>query len=201
MISIIPDASNPNLVPETSRNIEAGAYWNGNVTGANLGARAVVYHNRVLDLIVFQCDANFNCAPQNVNRATLEGVTLALDARFDNGASIGASLDVQSPKDDVTGNLLPRRARRHGTLTAGLPVGPTRLGIEIVGSSLRYDDAANRVRMGGYGTLNLTAEWTVGNGVTLFARADNVLDKDYELASGFARSGATVFAGVRARFR
>jgi vitamin B12 transporter len=196
-----PDFSNPNLVPETSRNIEAGAYWNGNVTGANLGARAVVYHNRVEDLIVFQCDANFICAPQNVNRATLEGVTLALDARFDNGASVGASLDVQSPKDDVTGNLLPRRARRHGTFSAGLPIGPTRLGIEIVGSSLRYDDAANRVRMSGYGTLNLTAEWAVGNGVTLFARADNVLDKHYELASGFARSGATVFAGVRAQFR
>jgi hypothetical protein len=85
-------------------------------------------------------------------------------------------------------------------LTAGLPVGPTRLGIEIVGSSLRYDDAANQVKMGGYGTINLTAEWAVGNGVTLFARADNVLDKNYELASGFARSGATVFAGVRARF-
>ena len=196
-----PNFSNPDLVPETSRNLEAGAYWIASVTGGSLEARAIVYRNHVSDLIVFQCDADFNCAPQNVNRATLEGVTLGWDARFNNGASVGASLDVQSPKDDLTGNLLPRRARKHGTLTAALPVGPTRLGFEIAGSSLRYDDAANRVKMAGYGVVNLTAEWAITNAITAFARADNVFDKHYELATGFAKSGATVFAGLRAQIR
>ena len=55
--------------------------------------------------------------------------------------------------------------------------------------------------MGGYGLVNLTAEWAVGNGVTLFVRGDNILDKQYELAAGFATSGATVFAGMRAQIR
>ncbi len=55
--------------------------------------------------------------------------------------------------------------------------------------------------MGGYGIVNLTFEWTLGHGCTLFARADNVFDKNYELAAGYATGGATVFAGVRAQLR
>jgi vitamin B12 transporter len=76
-----------------------------------------------------------------------------------------------------------------------------RLGAEVGASSLRYDDPANLVRMGGYGIVNLTAEWTLPQGVTVFARAGNVFDKNYELAAGFATGGATVYAGVRAQLR
>ncbi len=152
-------------------------------------------------LIIFECDADFNCAPHNVNRATLEGVTLGLEARADSGATLSASLDIQSPEDDVTGKLLPRRARRHGALTAGYPLGPVRLGLELVASSLRYEDPANLVKMGGYAIVNLTAEWAVSPGITLFARGNNVFDKNYELAAGFGTGGATVFAGLRAVLR
>jgi vitamin B12 transporter len=196
-----PGFANPDLVPETSKNLEAGVYWTGDFAGASLEARAIVYRNRVSQLIVFQCDVNFSCAPQNVDRATLEGVTLGLEARADGGAMISASLDLQSPENDVTGKLLPRRARQHGAVTAGYPLGPARVGVELIASSLRYDDPANLLKMGGYAVVNLTAEWAVARGVTLFARADNVFDKNYELAAGYATGGATLFAGVRAVLR
>lgn len=196
-----PNFSNPDLVPETSENIEAGAHWNGTIGGAAVEARAVAYRNRVSQLIVFQCDANFVCVPRNVDRATLEGVTLGFEARDEAGIALSASLDLQSPEDDRTGNLLPRRARRHGAVGVRYPCGPVRLGADLVASSLRYDDPANRVRMGGYGIVNLTAEWTLAQGWTLFARADNVFDRNYELAAGYATGGATVFGGVRAQLR
>jgi vitamin B12 transporter len=196
-----PGFSNPDLVPETSKNLEGGVYWNGNVETTSVELRAIVYRNRVSQLIIFECDADFNCAPHNVNRATLQGVTLGLDARADNGATLSASLDIQSPEDDVTSKLLPRRARRHGALTAGYPLGPVRLGLELVASSLRYEDPANLLKMGGYAIVNLTAEWAVSPGITLFARGNNVFDKNYELAAGFGTGGATVFAGLRAVLR
>jgi vitamin B12 transporter len=196
-----PGFSNPDVKPETSKNFEGGIYWNGTLATAIIELRAIAYRNRVSQLIIFQCDADFNCAPQNVNRATLEGVTLGLEARADNGATVTASLDIQSPKDDVTGKLLPRRARRHGAITTGYPVGPVRFGAELIASSLRYEDPANLVKMGGYTVVNLTAEWMVAPGWTLFARADNIFDKNYELAAGFGTGGATVFAGVRAVLR
>ena len=75
------------------------------------------------------------------------------------GAQVQGSLDLQRPEDDRTGNLLPRRARRHGALTVLQQTGPAQVGVEVVASSLRYDDAANIVKMGGYGIVNLTLDW------------------------------------------
>jgi vitamin B12 transporter len=196
-----PGFNNPNLVPETSRNVEAGVYWSGGLDTTSIEMRAIGYYNRVSNLIVFGCDADFNCAPNNVDRATLKGVTLGADLRTEGGATLAASLDLQSPTSDVTGDLLPRRARQHGAVTLGYPAGPVRLGLEFVASSLRYDDPANLVKMGGYGIVNLTAEWTLMPAVSLFARADNVFDKNYELSAGFATGGATVYAGIRMAFR
>jgi vitamin B12 transporter len=191
-----PDFSNPNLVPETSQNAEIGAYWTGANGDVRWEARAIGYHSRVRDLIVFGCDADFNCLPRNVSRATLEGVTLGLNVAWRDTRVVG-SLDLQSPEDDVTGNLLPRRSRQHGALQVLQQAGPVQLGVEYIASSLRYDNAANTIKMGGYGIVNLTVDWPFAKGWTLLVRGNNVLDKDYELAADYSTGGATVFAGVR----
>jgi vitamin B12 transporter len=76
-------------------------------------------------------------------------------------------------------------------------VGPVQLGAEVVASSVRYDDAANQVRMGGYGIVNVTADWPFARGWSLLVRGNNVFDKDYQLNADYATGGATIFAGVR----
>ena len=191
-----PGYSNPDLRPETSRNLEAGIHATGRIGEASWQAHAVGYYNRVRDLIVFQCDAAFNCRPDNVADATLEGVTLDGNWAW-RDASVHASIDLQAPTDDATGHLLPRRARRHATLSYSQQAGPARLTAEWVGSSARYDDAENLRRLGGYGIVNVAVEWPLTHGVTLFVRGDNVLDRNYELAADYATGGARVFAGAR----
>jgi vitamin B12 transporter len=191
-----PLFSNPDLVPETARNTEVAAYWTSSYGDARWEARAIGYYNRVGELIVFQCDAGFNCRPDNVDDATLEGVTLGLDATY-RGTRLTASLDLQRPQDDRTGNLLPRRARQHGALTVLQQAGPVQLGCEFVASSLRYDDAANTVKMGGYGIVNLTLDWPFAKGWSLLVRGNNVLDKNYQLAADYSTGGAQVFASLR----
>jgi vitamin B12 transporter len=191
-----PGYSNPGLRPETARNFEAGIHASGSFGEANWQAHLVAYRNRVRDLIVFQCDANFNCKPNNVSNATLEGVTLYGDSQW-RDTHAHASIDLQAPTDDANGDLLPRRARRHATLSLSQNVGPARLTAEWVGSSARFDDAENLRRMGGYGIVNLGIEWPLAHGVTLFIRGDNVFDKNYELAADYATGGARVFAGAR----
>ena len=191
-----PGYSNPGLVPETSRNVEVGIYWMGAAGEVRWEARAIGYRNEVSQLIVFECDASFNCAPQNVDRATLEGATLGLDLNW-RDTRVTASLDLQNPTDDATGKLLPRRARTHGAVQAQQQAGPVQLGLEFVASSLRYDDAADTVKMGGYGIVNLTAEWAFAKGFTLLLRGNNVLNKNYQLAADFATGGSTVYASLR----
>lgn len=191
-----PGFSNPGLVPETSKNVEVGAYGNAAQGDARWEVRAIGYHNQVRELIVFGCDANFNCLPQNVNRATLEGVTLGLNLTW-RDTRVTASLDLQNPKDDATGNLLPRRAREHGAVQVLQQAGPVQLGVEFIASSLRYDDAADTVKMSGYGIVNLTVEWPFANGFSLLLRGGNVFNRNYQLAADYSTGGATAYAGIR----
>ncbi|HWZ74713.1 MAG TPA: TonB-dependent receptor [Casimicrobiaceae bacterium] len=187
-----PGFSNPGLRPETARNAELELRYSGDTLSAGL----VAYRNRVRDLIVFECDANFNCAPQNVANATLEGVTAEFGGHVGEFSAKG-SLDLQKPTDDSNGFLLPRRARRHAAFSLIQDTGPLRVDAEVVASSARFDDAANMRRMGGYALLNLTAEYRFGNRWTIFARLDNALDKHYELAADFNTAGSNAFVGVR----
>ena len=191
-----PNFSNPDLKPETAHSAEVALRY----AAANLAAGVVAYRNRVRELIVFQCDVNFNCAPQNVANATLEGATLELEARFAN-TRVKASVDLQRPEDDATGNLLPRRARRHGALAVTHAVGQATLGAELVVSSSRFDDAANTRRMGGYALANFSIEYSPAARWTLFARLDNAFDKRYELAADYNTARASGFVGVRYAYR
>ncbi len=191
-----PGFSNPDLRPETARNVEAGAYYAFAVAGAQVETHVVAWRNRVRDLIVFQCDANLDCAPANVTDATLKGTTLSVEATR-GATALRASLTLQQPEDDATGHLLPRRARRHGNLQALQPVGNGNVGVELVAAARRYDDAENRRPLGGYGIVNLAAEWPIAPHVAIFVRGDNVLDRRYELAADYATGGARVFGGVR----
>ena len=190
-----PGFSNPDLQPETARNFEAALRF----ANDQVNAGAVAYRNKVQDLIVFECDASFNCAPQNVANATLEGVTFEFQWLSGN-TSVKASADFARPLDDATGNLLPRRARRYAALDATQSFGALQLGIQASATSARFDDAANNRRMGGYAIVNLTAQFAVTTRWTLFALLGNAFDKHYELAADFNVPGANIFGGVRFRY-
>jgi vitamin B12 transporter len=190
-----PGFSNPDLAPETARNFEAALRY----ANSEINAGVVAYKNRVRNLIIFQCDADFNCAPQNIADATLEGVTLELQAIV-RETTIKGSIDFARPYDDATGNLLPRRARRYGTLDVTRAFGPLQVGVQVIASAARYDDPANTRSMAGYAIVNLNAEYALAPHWTLFAVAGNVFDRHYELAADYNTIGANLFAGVRYRY-
>jgi vitamin B12 transporter len=184
--------------PEEGKNAEAGLYFDAGATTLS----AVVYRNRITDLLVYApvCPVErathaFGCA-YNINKATLEGVTLGASTRLGSLVFSG-SLDVQDPRDETTDRRLVRRSSRHGTFGVQYEAGAVRLGGNIVASNARFDDAANRTTLGGYGLLNLNASYEVAPNWTVFGRWDNVLDKKYELARNYATPGSTVFVGVR----
>lgn len=193
-----PSYGQPNNKPEKGRNFEAGLQYTDGATEAS----ATVYRNKLTDLLVSTtpCPIDvvkypFGCA-YNVNHAKLEGLTLAASHRL--GAfNFGATADFQDPKDETTGKLLARRAKEHGTATADYTAGPLVAGVEWQVSGKRYDDAANRNRLGGYGLLNLYAKYQFAPDWSLLARVNNVTDKNYAVARYYGVSGTTFFAGIR----
>ncbi|MES2264137.1 MAG: TonB-dependent receptor [Pseudomonadota bacterium] len=182
--------------PEKGRNAEANLQYDDGVT--QLGA--VIYRNRLTDMLVSTTPCpkpgfTFGCA-YNVNRATLEGLTLTAGRRF-GSFHVSANADLQNPKDDTTGKSLTRRAKKHGNVMADYTVGPLTAGAELQMSGKRFDDAANKNTLGGYSLLNLYATYQFARDWSVLARWNNVTDKTYEVARFYATPGAQFFAGVR----
>lgn len=191
-----PGFSNPNLRPEKSRNAEASLRYDHGYTTASVTA----YQNKVRDLIAI----DFTQLPFvfNLDEARIRGLTLAGSQIWDNWLLKG-SVDIQSPRDKETENLLVRRANRHGSLNLSHEWGNWRFGSEVIASSLRYADAANTERMSGYATLNLIADYKINQEWKVQGRLNNALDKNYTLVYdtfsdvAYNTAGANLFVSVR----
>ena len=184
--------------PEQGRNVEAGVTYSD---GAN-AASIAWYRNKVRDLLVStsRCPVEvsthpFGCA-YNVNRALLGGVSIGASTSLA-GINLKAAFDFQDPRDDTTGKQLARRSKKHAKLGADYAFGAATIGAEVQASGRRFDDAANRNALGGYGVLNLLGEYRFGQDWSALLRWNNVGDKRYELARYYATPGSNWFAGLR----
>ncbi|WP_343733343.1 TonB-dependent receptor [Duganella sp.] len=193
-----PGYGNEGNKPEQGKNAEIGLRWDDGVNALS----ANYYHNKLTDLLVnttpcpFGIDGyTYGCA-YNVNKATLEGVTIAGATKLA-GVNLAASIDLQDPKDDTSNKRLARRAKKHGNVTADYGIGALKLGAELEFSGDRFDDAANKNRLGGYGLVNLFATYAFARDWSALVRWNNIGDKQYDLARNYATPGSKVFAGIR----
>ncbi|QEI08967.1 TonB-dependent receptor [Pigmentiphaga aceris] len=187
-----PGYGQPAVLPERSRNLEAGLRYRDGGTDAGV----TVYRNKVRNLIssLTPCPFPgyaFGCA-YNVDRAVLEGVTLTAGQQF-GATNLRASLDLQDAHDAKTGNQLARRAEQILRLDAEHRIGKALIGAELFASGHRYDNLANTTRLGGYTLLNLRVAYDVTREIQAQVRWNNVANKDYELARGYNTPGSNVF--------
>jgi len=188
------------LKPETSRNVEMGVKWLRD--GSSFSATA--YRNDVRNLVTYvsgpgPCPGGSGPYPgcySSVGKARYQGLTLA-GAHQLGSVRLRGSLDFQNPENLDTGKQLARRAKRHATLGADTRLGQWTLGAEAQLSGRRFDDAANKNVLGGYTLVNLHASTRVARDWQVFARVDNLADKQYEVARTYATPGRSVFVGLK----
>jgi len=187
---------NPDLKPEKSRNIEAHVQYRSDATLF----RVTAYQNRIRDLIVNVSDPNtWITSPQNVDRAVLSGLTVAGEHRLGD-STIRASADFLDPRNDEPrtgeGSQLTQRARQVFHLGVEHRIQALKLGAEYQYTGNRYADTANKIRLGGYSLVNLTAAYDFSKSLGVQVRWNNVLDKDYVLVDGYNTPGSNVFVNV-----
>ena len=188
------------LQPETSRNVELGVKWARDASSFS----ATAYRNNVSNLIDWvngagPCPGGTGPFPgcyANVGKARYEGLTLAGSTRVAQ-VQLRGSLDLQNPKNLDSGKLLARRARQHASFGADTRVAGWTLGGEAQVSGQRYDYVPNKTRLGGYTLLNLYASTRLARDYQILARLDNLADKNYTLANGYATPGRTLYVGVK----
>ena len=185
--------SNPNLLPERSRNIEGSLRYQD----ASGSASITIFENKIRNLIVLD-PTTF--VPFNVDKASIQGVSMAASKAW-NHWELKASADIQSPRDETTNTLLARRASRHGALNLSYNIGGFRVGAELTSTSARFNKANNVNKLNGYSLYNLTAEYQLNQGWSLLARANNITNKKYALATDgdipYNTPSANIFFSVR----
>lgn len=186
-----PGFGTPTLQPEEGRHAELNLRW----SAGEHALRAAWFGNRIRGYIPS------GPQPQNVPRARIDGVTIAYDGRLA-GLDVGASLDHVDPRNATQGNAaldkqLPRRAKNALRAQADWQQGPWRAGATFVAFSSRYDDAMNTTRLGGYGTLDLRADWAFAPDWRFGVRLNNLADKAYETVSGYDQPGRELFVSLR----
>ena len=195
-----PGFSNPDLRPERSRSIEVGV--EGSHGWGEWSLRG--YQNRLRDLIVYNplltSPSSPYGMPDNVQLARVRGVEAMLG--FDiAGWDVNATASVIDPRNEtpgaLDGKLLNRRAKQMARIDADRDFGRYSLGASVNGTSGRFDDPANRVRMGGYATTDLRAGMRMGDDWRLQLSVANVFDREYETARWYNQAGRTWLLSLR----
>lgn len=194
-------AGNPDLKPEESFSYDAGVQQQ---FGARSMLQVSLFQSRMKNLIAWFDDGTGVYRAQNVNDALLQGVETELGLQLTETVSCAANytlldaLDTSGTYDDKTLTYRPKN-KVGGRLGYRAPWG---LAVSV---NADYTDAvfanrANTKELGGFMTLGAYAAQTVFRGVEIFARGDNLLNKQYQMVDGYPMPGFSVTGGVKATF-
>jgi vitamin B12 transporter len=180
---------NAALAPEEALNRELGMAWERDGVSVDL----TYFNNRIKNLI----DWSSGIA-SNVGRADIEGVEASVTALFGD-YRVRASVDLLDAEDAASGDELGRRARIGGALAVERAVGVWTWGMEWNGQGRRYDRVPNTAagRMGGYGLMDAYVHYALAPDWSVEVRANNLLDKEHELAKDFGTPGRSAFVALR----
>ncbi|MCU0258633.1 MAG: TonB-dependent receptor [Solirubrobacteraceae bacterium] len=185
-----PGFGNPTLLPEEGRHGELSLRWS---SGAQT-LRGAWVDNRIRSYIPS------GPLPVNVPSTRIDGLVMSWEGRW-SGLVAGASYERLDPRNTTEGpdfgKQLVRRAKDAFRMSADWMLGEYSIGGTLSAFSERYEDAANRLRMGGFTTLDLRADWRYDRAWTAGVRVNNLADKVYETAYGFNQPGREMFVTLR----
>lgn len=141
----------------------------------------------------------------NVRKAHAKGLELAgsahLGVLFATANYSWLKAEDRSPGSTDLGRQLARVPRHLANLEGGVDL-PTGLRASVAArySGETFDRAGSSTKLPAYWLVDLRAAWRVAEGLTINARAENIMDKRYETADGYGALGRTVYLGLRSRF-
>ena len=188
---------NPNLKPETSLGYDLG--FEQMLLEKRVQFGATYFHNDIDNLITIN---DTGTSFQNVGRATTYGVESFLSYTPWEPLTLRADYTFLIAKDDITDQELLRRPKHKASLDAAWHVTEA----AVLSATLLYvgpwfdvnrAGTVSGVPANGYTLVNLAGSYDLGNGLTAYARIDNLLDRHYQDPIGFLRPGFGIFAGLR----
>lgn len=182
-----PYYGNPNLKPETAQTNEVGLQW----AQENHRVRSTLFSTKTRDLLLYDtATSQFS----NVSSAKNEGVETSYSGRFGR-TDVRASLTLQNPVNEATGDRLVRRAQTLASTSVS-----HMLGSWTLGGSLRYTgsrpDTSGKPELPSYLLVDVTARYPLSKDWVAFGRLENLTDKNYQTAYSYNQLPRTFYVGV-----
>ena len=181
-----PGYSNPELQPEQGKNLDIGVTYSDNGQTVKL----VRFDNKIRGFITN------TTTPDNIPRARIDGWTLTYDGAF-GAINLHASADVLNPRNELSGNVLPRRAKNQFSLGADYRMGAWTVGGNILNVGSRFDDVKNTTALASYMTADVFANYNINKDLQVQVKVNNLADKVYETAYGYNQAGRAAYVTLR----
>jgi len=187
---------NPNLQPETSRNLEVGVHQKiGDTQSITLSA----FQDKLDNLIEFVVTpSNLNGENQNVARARVRGLEAGYQLT-QHSWSWRTNLIFQQPENLDTGTLLLRRSERTLTTALDWHNDHTSFGAHLIVTGPRNDLDFNTgapVTDAGYLLAGVTLRQQLSHGIAVSGSLENLFDTHYQTAAGYNTAGRSLFVRV-----
>jgi vitamin B12 transporter len=218
LYQLFSEFGNAGLDPEAAEGWEAGVEQQ--LFDRKLTFGATYYERTTTNQIIFNSCSGTSTNPlcfvpgtvtrrsgyySNVSRGEAHGIeaeaALSLGNLIIDGNYSWNVAEDRSPGAANFGKWLPRRPRHsaNGSISYAWPFGlTTGAAVRWVGHS--FDNASNAQRLESYTLVDLRAEFELSPEVKLFARVENLFDKEYMTAFRYGTFGRSVYAGLRGRF-
>ncbi len=193
MYDTIYGTGNVNLKPETSRSWDVGVEQDLFKKVSTLG---ISYFETAFNNLI-QANSPFY-VNQNVSKAKTNGIESFAEVRPMTDLTLRATYTYQQAQNLDTGNQLLRRPRDKASFDTDyrfLEKAHFHVNVLMVGKKADYAST-----VAGYAMLNFSGSYDVHKYVQLFARIDNVLNKQYEEVYGYGTSGVAGYGGVKVSY-
>ena len=207
---------NPNLRPQRSRTVNVGV--DQYVADDRVRVSATYFENRFRDLITFVTVSQQGCPfgdtqvlntdlsrARGVNFSTairaLHWLSLNGNYSFDDTRVLRASAGPAGAL--VPGDHLIRRPVHSGNIWLNANSRGFNFNVNAYFTGARHDsdfDGFGLTRNPGYARFDAAASYDITHGVSVYARATNLFDKQYQDAIGFPALGRDVRIGLNYRF-
>lgn len=186
-----PFTGNPGLLPEENQSYDIGIEHHFLKGRAML--RGTWFDTDSKNLIGFSF-ATFTSA--NTARSRARGVEIEASIELTESLRASANYTLTSARDKDLGSRLVRRPKNAASANLYYQ-GDGRLGGSLAVSYTGKKADTGGIRLDDYVLIEARATYRLWQGVSLFGRVENLLDKKYQEIFGFGAPGASVFAGLR----
>jgi vitamin B12 transporter len=189
--------NNPYLHPEESRSWDLGmeqSFWND-----QLALGATYFDSEFTHLIQFSQVDSHKFQLINIAKAEAKGWEIFMALTPLEGFTVRGDYTQTRTQDKKTGEPLPRRPEHKAAINANYYfLGKANLHLQVLYVGGRQD--LGGIHLSSYVLANLAASYDLTDNFQVFARVNNLLDKQYQEVFGFGSPGVSGFGGIEFSF-